>query len=90
LIRETASRQDVQQVTDLPRDLIEQLHDVSFGFVRQAKGSQNVSEFLLKHQKPPKDTLVGSGMATVITNEHALAFDKSKTEKFKKFGIKAD
>jgi hypothetical protein len=29
-------------------------------------------------------------MATVITKENALAFDKSKTEKFKKFGIKVD
>jgi hypothetical protein len=26
----------------------------------------------------------------VITKENALAFDKSKTEKFKKFGIKVD
>ena len=48
------------------------------------------AKYLLKDQKPPKDTLVGSGMATVITKENALAFEKSKTEKFKKFGIKVD
>jgi ribose transport system substrate-binding protein len=48
------------------------------------------AKYLLKDQKPPKDTLVGSGMASVITKENAAAFDKAKVEKFKKFGIKVD
>ncbi|HSB73767.1 MAG TPA: sugar ABC transporter substrate-binding protein [Candidatus Methylomirabilis sp.] len=48
------------------------------------------ARYLLKDQKPPKDTKVGSGMASVITKDNALAFEKSKVEKFKKFGIKVD
>jgi len=48
------------------------------------------AKYLLKDQKPPKDTLVGSGMATVITKANAGSFEKQKTEKFKKFGIKVD
>lgn len=48
------------------------------------------AKYLLKGQKPPKDTLVGSGMASVITKENAAAFEKAKVEKFKKFGIKVD
>lgn len=48
------------------------------------------ARFLLKDEKPPKDTKVGAGMPTVITKENALAFEKSKIEKFKKFGIKVD
>lgn len=48
------------------------------------------AKYLLKDQKPPKDTLVGSGMASVITKDNASAFEKSKAEKFKKFGIKVD
>jgi ABC-type sugar transport system substrate-binding protein len=48
------------------------------------------AKYLLKDQKPPKDTLVGSGMAIVITKENAGTFEKEKIEKFKKFGIKVD
>ncbi|HTU03373.1 MAG TPA: sugar ABC transporter substrate-binding protein, partial [Candidatus Sulfotelmatobacter sp.] len=48
------------------------------------------AKYLLKDQKPPKESLVGSGMATVITKENAGAFEKAKTEKFQKFGIKID
>jgi len=48
------------------------------------------AKYLLKDQKPPKESLVGSGMATVITQENAPAFEKAKAEKFKKFGIKLD
>ena len=48
------------------------------------------AKFLLKGDKPPKDTKVGAGMPTVITKENALAFEKGKVEKFKKFGINVD
>jgi ribose transport system substrate-binding protein len=45
------------------------------------------AKYLLKDQKPPKDSKVGSGMAAVITKENAAGFEKAKAEKFKKFGI---
>jgi ribose transport system substrate-binding protein len=48
------------------------------------------AKFLLKGDKPPKDTKVGAGMPTVITKENALVFERGKVEKFKKFGIKVD
>ena len=48
------------------------------------------AKYLLKDQKPPKDTKVGSGAASVITQANAEAFEKAKAEKFKKFGIKVD
>ena len=48
------------------------------------------AKYLLTGAKPPKDTLVGAGMPTVITKENAAAYEKNKAEKFKKFGIKTD
>ncbi len=62
----------------------------SNGFDQGFVGVDLTAKFLLKGEKPPKETKVGSGMASVITKENAAAFEKAKIEKLKKFGIKAD
>lgn len=48
------------------------------------------AKYLLKDQKPPKDTKVGAGQPTIITKNTVAAFEKAKIEKFKKFGVKMD
>jgi ABC-type sugar transport system substrate-binding protein len=48
------------------------------------------AKYLLKGQKPPKDTKVGAGQPTIITKNTVDAFEKAKIEKFKKFGVKVD
>jgi ribose transport system substrate-binding protein len=62
----------------------------SNGFDQGFTAVDLTAKYLLKDQKPPKEALVGSGIAAVISKENAAAFEKAKVEKFKKFGIKAD
>jgi ribose transport system substrate-binding protein len=62
----------------------------SNGFDQGFVGVDLTAKYLLKDQKPPKDTKVGAGQPTVITKETVLAFEKAKLEKFKKFGVKVD
>ncbi len=62
----------------------------SNGFDQGFVGVDLTAKYLLTGAKPAKDTLVGAGMPTVITKENAATYEKTKVEKFKKFGIKAD
>ncbi len=62
----------------------------SNGFDQGFVGVDLTAKYLLKHQQPPKDTLVGAGMPQVITKANAAAFEKAKAEKFKKFGLKVE
>ncbi len=62
----------------------------SNGFDQGFVGVDLTAKYLLKDQKPPKDTKVGAGQPTVITKDTVLSFEKAKTEKFKQYGIKVE